>query len=169
MIHVARSVDASALSAVARATFLESFADIVPFGDIALRADTEDSESGIAARLESGAVAWLARHADTDAPVGFAMNCAPELPEVEAREDDRELKRLSLLHRFHGTGTGAALLAAAVEEARQGGSARLLLGVYAQNPTVAWYRRRGFAPVGTRVFRVGNRYFDDLILALDLT
>ena len=169
MIHINQSRDAMALSAVARATFLESFASVVPFEDIALRAETEDSPAGIAARLQSGGVAWLARHAGTQVPVGFALNCAPELPEVAVRATDRELKRLYLLHRFHGTGTGAALLAAAVEEARQGGCGRLLLGVRAQNPAVAWYGRRGFAEIGSRRFRVGNRYFDDLILALDLS
>ena len=166
-ISIARTDDADALSAVARATFLQSFATDVGWPDIALRAAREDSPDAFRARMADGATCWLARVAATDAPVGFAMLCAPELP-VDTEPTDTELKRIYVLHRFHGHGLGARLLEAAEDHAHDSGRTRLLLGVKDDNPSVAWYRRRGFATVGTRRFRVGENWFDDLVMAKPL-
>ena len=45
----------------------------------------------------------------------------------------------------------------------------MLLGAYGRNDrALAFYRRSGFAQVGTRVFRVGVRDYDDVVLAIDL-
>jgi len=99
------------------------------------------------------------------APVGFAQLTAPELP--GAQDGDIELKRIYLLSRFHGTGVGAALMAAAVAGAA--GHKRLLLGVYARNArAIAFYRKQGFEPIGERQFDVGGQLFDDVVLARPL-
>ena len=53
-------------------------------------------------------------------------------------------------------------------EAAQG-HRRLLLGVYAQNDrALAFYRKQGFADLGTRQFNVGGKLYDDLVLARPL-
>lgn len=167
-LHIAPSRDLAALSAVARASFLESFAHLIPWADIRARADTEDSPDGIGAYLAAGATAWLASHPATGAPVGWALLCAPELPEIKTRPTDRELKRIYLLAPFRGGGAGAALLAAVETRARADGAGRLLLGVHHANPAVAWYTRRGFEKVGERRFRVGTSHFHDVILVKPL-
>ena len=163
-ILVSRSEDAEALSAVARATFLQTFAHEVGWADIAMRARDEDSPEAFRARVAEGSPLWLARVEKTDAPVGFAMLCEPDLP-VDTGAEDVELKRIYVLHRFHGTGLGARLLSAAEACARAEGRARMLLGVKDDNPSVDWYRRRDFEVVGTRRFRVGRNLFDDLVMA----
>ena len=166
-IRVSPSTDAAALSAVARATFLETFADIIPFADIARRAADEDSEAGMEAMLREGP-AWIAAVEETDVPVGYALVSPPDLPSIDTDEGDLELKRIYLMHRFHGQGVGRRLLEAAIAHARERTAGRLLLGVYHANPTLAWYERQGFAQIGTRRFRVGGRFFDDRIMALAL-
>ena len=166
-ILISRSEDAEALSAVARATFLQSFSHEIGWPDIAMRARDEDSPEGFRKRFAEDSPCWLARVEGTDAPVGFAMLCAPELP-VETGVGDVELKRIYVLHRFHGTGTGARLLSAAEAHAREEGRERLLLGVKNDSPAVDWYERRGFEVVGTRQFRVGESLFDDLVMAKSL-
>ena len=167
-LRIAPSTDARAISAVARATFLQTFAHMIPAADILARAETEDSPEGIRAALDAGASAWLATHPDTDAPVGFALLTAPALPEIESRPGDLELKRIYLLHRFHGTGAGKDLLDAVESYARTRAAPRLLLGVYHDNPAVAWYERQGFATIGTRSFRVGDSVFHDRIMGKNL-
>ena len=164
-IRITPSEDADALSAVARATFLETFAHMIPAADILARGNTEDSAEAFRAHFAKGSEAWIARIARTDAPIGFALLTAPDLPEIDTRDGDVELKRIYLLHRFHGGGTGRKLYEAVEQEARSRGAPRLLLGVYHDNPAVAWYKRQGFETVGERSFRVGDSLFHDLIMA----
>lgn len=166
-IRRADADDAHALSAVARATFLATFADTVGWPDMQARGRDEDSPEAFREHAEAGDPVWVAEVRDTRAPVGFAMLCAPDLP-VETGPGDIELKRIYALHRVHGMGVGRRLLEAVEAHAREAGRSRLLLGVHAENPTIAWYGRRGFAAVGTRRFRVGGAWFDDLVMAKSL-
>ncbi|HWT43844.1 MAG TPA: GNAT family N-acetyltransferase, partial [Sphingopyxis sp.] len=99
------------------------------------------------------------------APIGFALVGKPDL--AAALDGDIELKRIYSLSRFHGSGLGAALMQRALEAAQ--GHRRLLLGVYAQNErALAFYRKQGFADLGTRQFNVGGKLYDDLVLARPL-
>lgn len=69
-----------------------------------------------------------------------------------------------------GHGVGRALVSAAIAHARQR-ALTLLAVVSAQNaPAKALYRSVGFAAYGTepRALRIGDGYFDDDLLALDL-
>ena len=161
--------DAEALALVSRATFLESYADVLPAADILVHCEVQNRPELYRDWLASpGWRAWLAEMADTAAPVGFSLTCPPDLP-VEIGAGDVELKRIYLLHRFQGGGTGAALLAAVEAAAREDGFDRLLLGVYSKNdPALGFYARQGFTPVGVRTFRVGANDYDDLVLAKPL-
>lgn len=104
----------------------------------------------------------------TDVPIGLCLLTAPDLPDIETDPHDAEIKRIYLLHRFHGRGLGRRMLDLAEAEARRQNRTRLLLGVYHQNPTLAWYARQSFQQVGTRRFQVGANMFRDLILAKSL-
>ncbi len=68
-----------------------------------------------------------------DAPVGYAMICAPDLEGFELREGDTELKRIYLFSRFRPGGNGQRLLDAALADAREMGCRRMLLGTNAGN------------------------------------
>jgi len=77
-----------------------------------------------------------------------------------------ELKRIYVLHRLHGRGLGAKLMAQALADAAEAGASRLLVGVHADNThALAFYARQGFSQAGVRKFRVGGRVYDDLVLA----
>jgi ribosomal protein S18 acetylase RimI-like enzyme len=94
----------------------------------------------------------------------LATACSPfPLPDLSA--DDIELKRIYLLSRFQGNGRGNRLMEGALNAARAMGKKRILLGVYAKNAkALAFYRKHGFAQVGTRTFQVGSSVFHDLVL-----
>lgn len=158
--------DAEALALVSRATFLESYADVLPASDILVHCEMQNPPELYRDWLAmTGWRAWLAEIADTGAPVGFALSCPPALP-LPTGPRDVELKRIYLLHRFQGAGAGAGLLAAAEAAARSDGFDRLLLGVYSKNAkALGFYARQGFAQVGVRTFRVGTHDYDDLVLA----
>jgi len=162
--------DAEALALVSRATFLESYADVLPAADILAHCEVQNRPELYRDWLSTpGWRAWLAERADTRAPLGFALSCPPDLP-LPTGPGDVELKRIYLLHRFQGVGGGAALLAAAEASARADGFDRLLLGVYSKNAqALGFYARQGFTQAGVRTFRVGANDYDDLVLAKPLS
>lgn len=162
--------DAVALSTVAAATFLETYAGIVEGRDILHHCQTTHAVAAYEALLADPARRlFLAEMEPGGAPVGFILVSPPDLP-TPTGEGDIELTRIYLLHRFHGTGLGRRLLDTAVATAREAGARRLLLAVYSRNERAdAFYRRNGFSQVGTRIFHVGDNGYDDYILARDLT
>ncbi len=159
--------DEEALSLVGAATFLETFAGLLEGPDILAHCRMQHAEAKYAG--------WLA---DPDyrlclaelkeAPVGFAVLSPPDLP-VAVTEDDIELKRIYLLHRFQGGGVGRRLLEWSTAQARSLGRKRLLLGVKADNSAaLVFYDRVGFVRIGERKFLVGSVWCDDYIFALPL-
>ena len=148
---------------VGAASFLEAFAGFLDGQDILAHCRNQHSLAKYRAMLaDPGTHACVAEV--KEAPVGYAVVCPPDLP-VPLAPGDFELKRIYLLHRFQGSGIGAALMDWSVEKARSLGKTRLLLGVNAENNAIAFYRRQGFENAGTRNFQVGNTICDDLILA----
>ena len=162
--------DAEALALVSRATFLESYADVLPAADILVHCEVQNRPELYRDWLSTpGWRAWLAEIADTRAPVGFSLSCPPDLP-LPTGPGDVELKRIYLLHRFQGGGDGARLMAAAEAAARADGFDRLLLGVYTKNiQALGFYAHQGFTQAGVRTFQVGSRTYDDLVLAKTLS
>jgi GNAT superfamily N-acetyltransferase len=152
------------LALVGAASFLETFAGFLAGDDILAHCRNQHSAAKYASMLADAQThACLAEVKES--PVGYAVLCLPDFP-VPFTPDDIELKRIYLLHRFQGSGIGAALMKWSVERARSLGKKRLLLGVNAGNEkAVAFYRRQGFEHAGARKFQVGNTLCDDMILA----
>jgi ribosomal protein S18 acetylase RimI-like enzyme len=168
-IRRAGSSDAEALSHIGAATFLESYTEIIDGQDMIAHCTRQHSRAVYDAYLEDpSASVWIAEFTATGAPVGYAVNCLPDLP-VAPLADDVELKRIYAFSRFHGAGIGQALMLASLEDARARGAPRLLLGTYQDNHrAVAFYKRHGFTLAGTRQFQVGTKLFDDIVMARTL-
>jgi GNAT superfamily N-acetyltransferase len=161
--------DEAALSLVGQATFLETYAGVLPAADILAHCKAEHGEALYAQWLaKPGYRLWVAEMDEGGAAVGYAALTPPDLP-VPTGEQDVELKRIYLLNRFHGTGLGARLMTTAIEGAAAAGFTRMLLGVFGGNSrAIAFYARQGYAEAGVRKFRVGAHEYDDLVLARDL-
>lgn len=155
------------LSLVGAASFLEAFAGVLEGEDILAHCRKQHSMEKYSALLADAETRACVAEVK-GAPVGYAMLCTPDLP-VPTGQQDVELKRIYLLHRFQGTGIGAALMDWSVRTAGEAGKRRLLLGVHDGNArAIAFYRRHGFENVGTRTFQVGKTLCNDLILARGL-
>lgn len=165
-IRRAAAADARRLSLIGQATFLESFADSLPGSDIMLHCRDQHSRADYERRLSTeGHALWLAE-VKKGAPVGYAALSPPDLPTVETRAGDVELKRIYVLSNFHGTGIAPALLDRARSHAREMGKSRLLVGVYGRNGrAIQFYQKNGMEVIGSRRFRVGANDYDDVILA----
>lgn len=162
--------DAEALALVGAATFLESFAGLLEPEDILAHCTREHAAERYARWLASPhARLWVAETPGQPAAVGYLVGDRADLPLPDIGPDDWEIKRVYLLSRFQGHGTGRALMQRGIEDARQLGARRVLLGVYSENlQAISFYRHLGFAVYGMRRFRVGSRERDDLVMGISL-
>ncbi len=158
--------DAAALSLVAGATFLETFAGVLAGPDIVAHVSTKSSVAGFDEWIaDPVSIITLAEHPVGDAPVGYTVLTTPA-DVGEPRDGDLELRRIYALAVTRGTGLGTALMARAVDDARGLGAKRLILGVLGTNATAcAFYERQRFAQVGERRFKVGDAWHDDRVYA----
>jgi diamine N-acetyltransferase len=165
-LRQAGKTDVDRLALIGAATFLETFAGILDGSAIVGHCAREHSADAYEHYLEKGAVAWLVEVMPGGAPVAFALLAKADIPGSAPDGTDLELKRIYALSRMHGSGVGHALMREAVEHASHRGARRLLLGVYAHNArALAFYARQGFRQIGERQFQVGDKNYDDLVLA----
>jgi ribosomal protein S18 acetylase RimI-like enzyme len=162
--------DEHRLAAVGAASFLESYAGTLSGDDILAHCAVQHSPMLYEDWLLGGEVRiWLAEAAEGRAPVGYIVMSPPDLPSGDIRPGDVEIRRIYVLHRFHGERLGWSLMKTALDAARRTGKKRALVGVYGKNDlAIAFYKRVGFTVVGERKFTVASTVHDDLVLALDL-
>ncbi|WP_284052887.1 GNAT family N-acetyltransferase [Stakelama marina] len=162
----AEAGDAAALSLVASATFLDAFAGILDGSDIVAHCAANNSQLAFDAWFtDPGSVVTLAEAGQGHAPVGYSVLTTPDLP-ITTSAADIELKRIYVLSRLHGSGTGRALMERALDDARALGRGRVLLGVYGENHRArTFYERHGFELAGERRFLVGKTWHEDVVYA----
>jgi ribosomal protein S18 acetylase RimI-like enzyme len=155
---------------VGQATFLETFAGLLAGPDIIAHC-----ANAHAAALYRGWLAdpdyrlWLVETQQGHAPVGFMVVAPAQLPLPDLSPQDLEIKRIYMLGKFQGGGTGRKLVAEALAHARASNAPRLLLGVYAGNAAaIGFYERVGFGKLGSRKFDVGGQSYDDNIMGMPL-
>jgi len=163
--------DEHTLALVGAATFLDAFIHDIPGPALVSHCQTQHSAEVYASYLAADdprTAGWLAEHAETGAPIGYAVTCPPDLPGNPGPKDV-EVKRIYCLSRVHGMGAGRALMDAAIAHAKGLGAPRLWLGTYEENArAVAFYKKVGFETVGARQFQVGDQLFDDIVMAKTL-
>jgi ribosomal protein S18 acetylase RimI-like enzyme len=162
----ATAADAPAVAMVAAASFLETFAGILPGQDIVAHCTRNSSAAKFAGWADDPAsVVTLAEHPEGAAPVGYTLLTTPDLP-VAPLDGDLELRRIYALSITRGTGLGRRLMVQAIADTRALAKTRLLLGVLGTNRVArAFYEREGFTLVGERRFNVGAGWYDDVIYA----
>lgn len=103
---------------------------------------------------------WLADMGGEVAGYAMAVHGEPEDPNTQASVRHRptlELSKIYVRATHHGLGIAAALMDAAMAEARESQVASVWLGVNQQNVRAnRFYEKNGFALVGERYFQVGE-------------
>lgn len=162
--------DENALALVGQATFLETFAGLLAGRDIVSHCVTAHAVELYRSWLDDpNYKLWLVETESGSAPVGFMVVAPAQLPLPDITKQDLEIKRIYLLSKFQGGGTGKKLVAEALLHSRISNASRLLLGVYAGNDSaIKFYERVGFRKLGARKFKVGGRSYDDNIMGMRL-
>ena len=109
---------------------------------------------------------------DGDEAVGYAMLVHGEPYDADVRAvvthlPTTELSKIYVLPQAHGGDVARALLAAAVDIARDIGAAGMWLGTNQNNVRAQrFYEKSGFERVGTKRFWVGDHWEDDFVFEL---
>ena len=162
--------DADALALIGQATFLETFAGVLAGPAIIAHCKNAHSAELYKGWLEDPSYAiWLAEVEVGSAPVGFMVVAPAQLPLQDLSSADVEVKRIYLLSKFQGGGTGTKFINEALRHANEHKGTRLLLGVYSNNhAAIGFYQRHGFTQLGWRKFNIGGHEYDDHIMGRTL-
>ncbi len=164
IIRPADAGDADALAVIGTATFLETYAGMIPGAAIVNQCRDGHAAAAYVRYMNEGARIWIG-YEPRGAPVGYAMVTTPDIPGM--RNGDAELRRIYVLASFHGTGLAQGLLNDAI--AALPIAERLLVGFNQDNTKArAFYAKCGFEQIGTRRFAIGGHMFDDDVYALTL-
>ena len=166
-VRPALESDADQLAEVAARTFPWACPSSVSAGDIAacitatlspqrFRAYLADPDRLVLTATESGRV------------IGYAMMVRGADPDVASYVESGfsvELSKMYVLPDHHGGGTATALMEAGIDWAAEAGARAVWLGVNQNNHRAqSFYRKYGFAVVGTRTFPVGAVLENDFVM-----
>ena len=160
-IRPATAADIPTLCALGATTFVETYTPISDPQEVADYAATHFGADRVQAWLDRADARTLLALVD-DAAVGYANVRRAPVPACVADRQAVELSRLYLLAAAQGSGTGSALIGAALAEIAALGGRTVWLGAYERNlKALAFYARRGFVQVGTHAFEFGGQVYAD--------
>ena len=176
-IRQARAADAAALADLAAATFALACPPDVNLVAVAAHVRSVLAVEHFAQHLADPTHLILvaedqSAHDDGAAPelAGFTMLVFAESEDADVLASTSirpavEISKFYLRAGSHGTGLAGELMTAALQAARERGSAGAWLGVYEFNVRAQrFYIKHGFATVGTKFFRFDGQNETDLVL-----
>ena len=156
ILRAATATDAEMLAELGAASFTAAFGHLYSAEDLASFLAENHTPAKLAEQLADPAM--RCRIAEQDgAALGFCkVVLSPAWPEIGDARHPVELKQLYFTAGTTGRGTGAALTAWALAEARAAGADEMRLSVYSENyGAQRFYERFGFAKIAETTFRVG--------------
>lgn len=161
--------DAELLAKLGARTFSETFAGDNTPEDIAAYLASAFNPRRQAAELADPQRSFLVAEIDGEA-VGYALLHYGSVEHGITGNKPIELVRLYVSRESLGSGVGAALMEACIDQAKQGDYETLWLGVWEHNRRAqAFYRKWNFLEVGTHVFQLGNDPQTDILMQLTLS
>jgi ribosomal protein S18 acetylase RimI-like enzyme len=164
IIRQGQADDAALLAELGARTFSETFAIDNSAEDMSAYLNSAFSAAQQSAELADPASLFLIAEKDGVA-VGYAMLRSGTALDSVNGDRPIELVRLYVLQERLGSGVGAALMRACLDEANRQGYATLWLGVWEHNARAqAFYRKWNFREIGTHIFQLGNDPQTDLLM-----
>jgi diamine N-acetyltransferase len=159
-VRLATAADLAPLAVLARDTFVAAYRDQVPEPVLLDFTRTEMSTSVLTAEWQQPGTILLVAVAGAQQLIGYA-----ELHPTGDGGATIELTRIYLDPQHTGGGHGSRLLQVSIDEATRRGFTCLRLGVWEHNlGAQRFYRRWGFAVVGSDHFQLGPDRQTDLVM-----
>lgn len=161
--------DGPRLDAMARASWIDTFAHSCSAADAALYLDQAYGPAGALMRDLSDPAHHFHLAEQAGEIIGYAKLSAPWLPPGVAGPQARQLSQLYVDKAWHGHGIAQVLMGWTIERAREAAAEELLLTVWENNHrAMRFYQRYGFVEIGDYAFPVGEQIDRDLIMRLSL-
>jgi ribosomal protein S18 acetylase RimI-like enzyme len=164
--------EAPQLSELAARLFEEAYGPTHPEPTLSVYLAESFAPERLRAELTSPGARVLLVEDAAGLPIGYAYLRETEQPATAGVPGERpvEIVRFYVDSAWHGRGVAQALMTGCVAEAARRGADVLWLSAWQQAArALAFYRRAGFAVVGTATFRFGERIDDDFLMARRLT
>ena len=166
---------AAALAEVAGATFALACPPSTTQEAIADFIGTALSEAAFARYLaDPDRILLVAEHVPGAPLDGYTMLVTgdpadPDVASVVRERPTVELSKIYVREGSHGHGTASELMTRSLEAARERGARGIWLGTNQENVRAQrFYLKHGFERVGTKRFKLGDRYEDDFVFARPL-
>jgi ribosomal protein S18 acetylase RimI-like enzyme len=167
-IRIAATADAERLFELAVRTFRDTYAEHNRPENMVRYLAAHFAPEKQAAELADPRMATLVAEAGSQL-IGYAQLRSGSPPDCVPGTDRLELSRFYVDRPWHGRGVAQALMTATAREAAARDAETLWLGVWEQNSRgIAFYRKSGFADVGTQTFVLGSDPQNDRVMALTL-
>ncbi len=164
IIRRAVADDAAALAALAERTFIDAFGARNRPEDLALHCAASYGEAIQRGEILDDALATFVAEGSGGFSGYLQLAWGTPPPDIVSARPV-EIRRFYVDAPWHGRGLAQALMATAVEFAATRDADLLWLGVWEENPRgIAFYRKCGFAVVGSHVFLVGSDPQRDLLM-----
>ena len=156
------------LQKIGKATFAETFVEHNTKEDLDKYLEESFSNEKLSAELTNPHSYFYLAVVD-DTVIGYLKinidDAQTELKEKEALE----IERIYVLQGFHGKKVGQALLENAIAIAKEMKVSYVWLGVWEQNhKALQFYKKNGFVPFDTHIFKLGNDKQTDIMMKLEL-
>jgi GNAT superfamily N-acetyltransferase len=164
VIRRGKAGDAALLAELGARTFSETFATDNSPEDMAAYLASAFSHEQQTAELADATSLFLIAETDGVAN-GYAMLRSGNVLESISGDKPIELVRLYVSQASLGSGVGAALMQASIDEATQRGYKMLWLGVWERNARArTFYRKWNFHEIGTHIFQLGKDPQTDILM-----
>jgi ribosomal protein S18 acetylase RimI-like enzyme len=168
-IRIAATADAERLCELAVRTFRDTYAEHNRPENMARYLAAHFSPQKQAEELADPRMVTVLVEAGPQV-IGYAQVRRGNPPDCVPGTDRLELSRFYVDRPWHGRGVAQALMTATVREATGRGAETLWLGVWERNSRgIAFYRKCGFADVGTQTFVLGSEPQNDRVMVLTLS
>jgi ribosomal protein S18 acetylase RimI-like enzyme len=161
IIRIATPNDAATLTALARRTFIDTFAAHNTAADMETYMSAAFGETQQRAELENADIVTIFGDEGGQTIAYVQLRRTPGAP-----HGDIEIARFYVDQEHHGRGVAQTMMDAVVAHARSRGGMRLWLGVWEHNlRAIAFYRKAGFVPCGSHPFLLGSDLQTDWIMS----
>jgi GNAT superfamily N-acetyltransferase len=169
-LRVATVADASLLSELGARLFEQTFAKDNTPEDMAGYLKSAFNPAQQMAELAEPRNLFFMASAEDGSVVGYAMLIRSSRTSTVEAADPAEINRIYIDRTLHGSGAGAALMSACIEQARAWNADALWLAVWEKNPrAIAFYEKSGFRQVGRKTFQLGSDLQHDFVMVRNLS
>lgn len=165
VVRVAGREDAALLAGLGERSFREAWEAYNTTADMDAYCAVHFTEPATLRDLGRSDVGFLLARCGGD-PAGYLRWATGPAPACVTAASPLEISRVYVLRRWHGRGVGPALMARCLELAATAGHDVAWLAVWQRAPqALAFYRKWGFAIVGSATFRLGTDVQQDHVMA----